>query len=121
MKQSIRNDILTYVEEHFGTKPEYLWISTPNAAVLRHTDNAKWYGLIMDIPYSRLGVSNDAIVDVLNVKCDPLMVGALLMNDGYYPAYHMNKEHWISILLDGSVSIDDIYRLINESFELTIG
>lgn len=119
MNKSIKNDILFYAKEKFGAQPEYLWRNSPTDAVLRHTDNAKWYAVIMDIPRERLGLSGNEKVDILNVKCEPLMVGALLANNGYFPAYHMNKEHWITILLDGTVAKNEIYKLLDISFELT--
>mgnify|MGYP002554662185 CR=1 FL=1 len=60
------------------------------------------------------------VVDILNVKCDPRMVGSLLGTTGFLPAYHMNKDKWISILLDGSVSKEEIFPLIDESYNLVM-
>lgn len=36
------------------------------------------------------------------------------------PAYHMNKRHWISIILDGSMSEEQVFQLIAESYALTL-
>lgn len=129
---SIRQEILEYASAAYGTKPEYLWRDSPNCAVLRHSSNNKWYGLIMDVPKSRLGFpenndsgslihhrTDDAVVDILNVKCDPDLSGSLRMQDGFFPAYHMHKGHWLSILLDGTVEKERIFPLLDMSFLLT--
>lgn len=74
----------------------------------------------MKIPKNRLGEYSDKIVDIVNVKCDPIMLGSLLEEKGFYPAYHMNKEHWITICLDGSVDDEKILSLIDISYDLTV-
>lgn len=58
-------------------------------------------------------------MDVLNVKSDPLLIGSLRGQDGYFPAYHMNKEKWLSIQL-GKPELDDAIKdLLSLSYELT--
>ena len=71
-------------------------------------NNKKWFALVVEINARKLGLAEDKTVDVLNIKCDPMMIGSLRMKEGFFPAYHMNKENWISILLDGTVSGDEI-------------
>lgn len=114
-----RQDILRYAQEAYGTEAEYLWKDTPTAAVLRHKTNRKWYAVLMEVPKGRLGLSGEGVADVLNVKCDPLLIGSLLRSKGFLPAYHMSKAHWISILLDGSLSAEDIFPLLDLSFQMT--
>lgn len=120
MKQnSFREKILEYASEQYGTEPEYMWAISPNHAVLRHGDNRKWYGLIMDVPRCKLGIPGDGIVDILNIKCDPVLSGSLRMSEGFLPGYHMSKGHWISILLDGTVELKEILGLLDFSYGLT--
>lgn len=114
-----RDEIFQYAKERFGTEPEYLWRSFPNHAILRNANNQKWYAIIMDVPKEKLGFKGAERVDVLNVKCDPVMIGSLLMNDGYLPAYHMHKGRWISIILNGSIPPDEIFWLLNISYSIT--
>lgn len=114
---SYRDKIIDYVNRKYKTKPEYLWKSTPDAAVFRHSDNNKWYGLIMNVWADRLGLSRDEQVDILNVKInDAFLMDMLLQQKGYSRGYHMNKMSWLTILLDGTVSFDDICDRIDESF-----
>lgn len=116
--KSFREKVLKYVLDKYGTQPEYPWDSTPDAAVLRHADNRKWYGLIMSIGRDKLGLKGGT-ADVLNLKCDPITGGSVKLNEGIFPAYHMNKANWISVLLDGTVDDGLIEMLIDNSFELT--
>lgn len=118
-KFSLKDDIFKYAKETFNSEPEYLWANDPDSAVLRHIDNNKWYAIIMNIAKSKLGSSSNEKIDILDVKCDPMLIGSLLHNDGYFPAYHMNKQNWITITLDGSVPKEEIFNFMHLSFELT--
>ena len=114
---SFRKKLLDYAESAYGTKAEYPWESAPDYAVLRH-GNGKWYGVIMDIHKSKLGIPCDEIIDVLNVKCDPFLLGTFLSRDGYFPAYHMNKNNWITVALDGKVDIEQVKFMLDMSYEI---
>ena len=112
-----REEIFQYVKEQYGTEPEYLWKKDPDSAVLRHK-NGKCYAIIMAVEKKTLGLEEDGKINILDVKCDPDLVGMLIQTYGFLPGYHMNKRHWITILLDESVSeaktLDflDMYKLI---------
>ena len=112
-----RQEVFDYVKKTYGTEPDYPWMD--DNAVLRHADNNKWYGLVMAVGRDKLGLSGDGTVDVLNVKCDPMLAGSLRQQDGFHPAYHMNKDKWLTARLDGSASDDEIKSLIDLSYELT--
>ncbi|MDA9409726.1 hypothetical protein XH80_24120 [Bradyrhizobium sp. CCBAU 45384] len=114
-----RVDILKYAKSKYETEAEYPWENFPRYAVLKHENNMKWYGLIMNVPRERLGLKGDGEIDIIDIKTDPYLVDALRNARGYLPAYHMNKEHWISVLLDGSVSKQQVQKLIDSSFDLT--
>jgi hypothetical protein len=113
-----REDVFEYVNEEYGTRPEFLWSKYPLYAVLKHTNN-KWYGIIMNVPKEKIGLEGREEVDIIDVKCPPDMIANLRSGNGFFPAYHMNKEHWITILLDGSVEDGQIKQLIDLSYELT--
>lgn len=118
---SLRGDVLKYAAKQYGTEPEYLWRSVPNYCVLRHGDNRKWYALIMDVPTNKLGLPGEELVDILDVKTDPLLSGSLRDGKGVFPGYHMQKGDWITILLDGSVDKQQILWLLDRSFAITSG
>ena len=114
---SYRQDVLTFASEQYSTEPEFLWISYPSYAVLRHR-NGKWYGVVMDVPREKLGLSGQGCVDVLNVKCEPELIGAFRQRDGFLPTYHMNRSHWLTVLLDGTVDRETIVSLLDMSYDL---
>ena len=114
---SQRERITQYIRETYGTEAEYLWADSPGSAVFRHPASKKWYAIIMDVPANKLGLSGEDLVDVMNVKCGTIMVGSLLAEKGFRPAYHMNNNHWISILLNDSVSDDQIFPLLELSYD----
>jgi predicted DNA-binding protein (MmcQ/YjbR family) len=92
----------------------------PDTTVLRHGEAGKWFGILMKVKGSRAGLKTDALTDILNLKCDPDEAFILReLYDGIIPAYHMNKRHWISVILNGSVPIDFTKRLVEKSFDLT--
>ena len=91
-----REEIFQYVKEQYGTEPEYLWKKDPDSAVLRHK-NGKWYAIIMAVEKKTLGLEEDGKINILDVKCDPDLVGMIIQTHGFLPGYHMNKRHWITI------------------------
>lgn len=117
--KSHRNAVLQYAAVQYGTTPEYPWMKLPGYAVLRHSDNQKWYGIIMNVQREKPGLSGSGYVDILDIKCDPIMGGSLLYEKGILPAYHMHKGNWITILLDGSVEKDFVLSLLDMSFHIT--
>lgn len=114
-----REDILNYTKRKYNTEPDYPWAKFPNYAVLRHDKNNKWYGLLMNVERHKLNIVGDGETEILNVKCDPELSGILRVENAILPAYHMNKEHWISIVLDGSVPDEEIFHLLDLSYNLT--
>lgn len=116
-----REIIYEYAEKTYQTLPEYLWTKHPKDAVLRHKQNQKWYTVIMNVPKKKFGLDGSDEIDVMNIKCDPDMIGSLRMTKGFFPAYHMNKENWISVALDGSVEEELLFHLLDISYEQTAG
>lgn len=112
-----REEIFEYVKKQYGTLPEYLWSSSPDSAVLRHK-NGKWYAVIMNVEKSKLGLDGNGTVEIMDVKCDPEMTGMIIQTYGFLPGYHMNKQHWITILLDGTVGESKILDFLDMSYDL---
>ena len=113
-----RQALIDRISDTFCVEPDYPWFNTPDAAVFRHVDSRKWFGLLMSVSPQSLRIPGDARIDILNVKCDPLLNGSLRQRPGFLPAYHMNKELWISIILN-EVSDDDVMELVCSSYDLT--
>ena len=113
-----RKDFLKYCLDIYGTSPDYPFNEDFETAVLRHADNRKWYALVMRVSRRKFGFDSDEVIDIVNLKLPTEMFGSFGATDGVYPAYHMNKLHWISVLLPDAP--DDIVQfLVNVSFEAT--
>ena len=102
----------------YGTSPDYPFEEDFVTAVLRHANNRKWYAIVMRVSRRKFGFDSDEIIDIVNLKLPTEMFGSFGAADGVYPAYHMNKLHWISVLLPDAP--DDVVQfLVNVSFEAT--
>ncbi len=116
----MKERLFAYCEKKYHATPEYLWARYPNYAVLRHSDNRKWFALIMDVLGTKLGLDRTDFVYILNVKIrDPLLVDFLVRQKGFLPGYHIRKGNWISILLDGTVAFEEICKWLDESYLAT--
>ncbi len=113
-----RQEFLAYCLDTHGTAPDYPFEEDFETAVLRHTDNRKWYAIAMKVSRRKFGIDSDEVVDVVNLKLPIEMFGSFGAADGVYPAYHMNKLHWISVLLPDAPN-DVVEFLVNASFEAT--
>ena len=108
-----RLELKQYIAETYGIEPDCPWSKSPNFEVYRHSNNKKWFALIMDIPRNRIGLRGMDIIDVVNLKCNPLLLGSVRTESGIFPAYHMNKENWVTAALDGSASEEIIKMLLD--------
>ncbi len=114
-----RTELERYIFENYGAAPDCPWPGAPNHAVFRHGGNRKWFALVLDVPGNKLGLPGSELLDVVNLKCSPLLLGSLRGEPGIFPAYHMNKESWLSVALDGSASDEQIKLLLELSYEAT--
>lgn len=113
-----RSQLYAYIKQAYDTDSEFLWQKYPNYGVFRH-DNHKWYAIVMDVPRSVVGLTGEGMVDILNLKLDPSLIDDLRMRPGFVPGYHMNKIHWVSIILDSSVADEEITDLLDMSYQAT--
>ena len=114
-----REELEAYILNHYSTLPDYPWTDTPRATVFRHAGNRKWFALVMEVPRDKLGLVGTEKLDIVNFKCDPILISSLRGEPGIFPAYHMNKASWITAALDGSVPAETIELLLDVSYELT--
>ena len=113
-----KQDFLKYCLDTYGTSPDYPFDDMFESAVLRHANNRKWYALVMKVSPRKFGIDSDEKIDVVNMKLPIEMHGSFGKTNGVYPAYHMNKHHWISVLLPDAP--DDIVQfLVKVSYEAT--
>ncbi|MBQ7653056.1 MAG: MmcQ/YjbR family DNA-binding protein [Clostridia bacterium] len=114
------NRLTDAINVKYGVIPDFPWSKDPHetSGVFRHKEGGKWFGLIMNIKRSAVTKEDDdALVDVMNLKRAPSQENS----KGIYDAYHMNHKLWISVLLDDTLTDDEIMGLIDKSYKLTKG
>lgn len=117
-KGASARDAINYVRQKYGDEPEYLWETTPENAVWRRKDNRKWYGALLTVKGSRLGLNGDGTVEIIDLRAAAENLPSVIDGKRFFAGYHMNKKHWITALLDGTVPPEELYRLIDESYLL---
>ena len=115
------NIVVEHIKSEYGVSPEFLWPDRyPGYAVFRHGDNRKWFALVATISGKSLGLSGDGEIDVINLKFDKNQTYDFAKtSDHIFPAYHMNKNNWITIWLDGTLPNRLIFELIKKSYLLS--
>lgn len=112
-------EFASYIEDFYGIKYDCPFEDELDAWVFRHPDNQKWFALVMTIKKSKLGIDSTEYIDVVNMKCAPEIMDDLWQERGIFPAYHMNKKHWLTLCLDGSCDEETIKFVANISYTLT--
>lgn len=118
------NQIARFVTEKFSEQPDFPFKKFPDYGVFRNQVNNKWYGLIMNISKDKLTKDKkdkDIKIEILDLKVNPDLHEQLLKKHGFYPSYHMHKQSWITIVLDGEVANSEIYELLSISRKLSLG
>ena len=120
-----RDEIFEYISEKFGVLKSRVFDKYPEFAVFRHENNKKWFALILKVDAKKLRLNDEAAVKfsgdiaILNLKCRPDLARILADDERIMPAYHMNKKHWISVNLASDISKEQVFDLIDQSFDLT--
>ena len=110
--------VIAYVRARYGCELEFLWADLPDAAVWRRADNQKWFGALLGAPKKALGAGSEGRMDVVDLRADPAEIDRLADGRRYFRGYHMNKKHWLTMPLDGSVPAEEICARLDESYAL---
>ncbi len=110
--------IIEYVRDTYSDELEFLWAKFPDNAVWRRKDNNKWYGIIMTVSRNKLGLSSNEVVEIMDLRLEKEQMSKTVDNERYFPGWHMNKKSWYTIILDNSVSTEEICYRIDESYKL---
>ena len=105
-----REDIIKYSLSLPNTYEDYPFPDDNTSVTMKHIDNKKWFALVMNV--------KDKVY--LNVKTNPYYSELLRSSYDYIiPGYHINKEHWNTIIIDDKVDVYLVEELIEQSYELT--
>ncbi len=108
--------VVRYIKEKYGSEAEYLWEKFPNNAIFREETTQKWYATLLTVEKRKIGIDEDGTIEIIDLKETPDNITALVDGKNYLAGYHMNKKHWYTVCLDGSVPIEEIYERIDISF-----
>ena len=117
-KANYTKEVINYIKNKYRDELEFLWEKSPKNAVVRRKFSKKWYAVILTVSKRKLNLDCDEIIEVINLHNIAEEIEKLIDNKKYFPAYHMNKKHWCTICLDGTVELKEIYKLIDISYEL---
>lgn len=109
--------IIQYVNEKYQDKEEFLWAKFPEDSIIRKHENRKWYCLFMRLKAEKLGLTGKEEYDVLDLRGTEEQIKSI-DNTRFFPGYHMNKKHWYTILLNDTMTDEEIKNLIQESNDL---
>ena len=117
-KANYTKEIINYIKNKYGDELEFLWEKSPKNAIIRKKSTNKWYVVLLTISKRKISLNSDEIIEIINLHNNPEEIEKLIDYKKYYPAYHMNKKHWCTICLDGTVELEKIYKKIDISYEL---
>lgn len=118
-KQS--KEIIQYIKQKYNDELEFLWEKFDDNAIWRNKQNDKWYGLLLNVSKNKLGIDSEEIAEIIDLRYQKEKINEIVDNKKIYPGYHMNKKSWITIILDESLDIKEIFKLIDNSYNLSIG
>jgi len=110
------NRIAIKIKELYGDDPVFPWDKFSGYGLFKN--GKKWYALIANVNKSKIDKGNEE-VEIINLKVGNEEREKLILREGFYNAYHMNKKYWISIILDGKVDDEEIIKYIKLSHSYT--
>ena len=120
-KEEQSKEIIQYISEKYKDNLEFLWEKFDDNAIWRNKQNNKWYGLLGKISKNKLGIDSDEIVEVIIIRYEKEKVNEIIDNQKVFPGYHMNKQSWITIILDNSMENKELFNLVDNSYNLSLG
>ena len=115
----ISSEVIDYCNNKYGENNVNPFKKHPDILAFVNEKN-KWYALLSDVEYNKLNKNTDITtkVKILNVKYPTDRILEIIDNKNIFPAYHMNKKHWISIVIDKNIKLETIKELIDISYSL---
>ena len=113
--------VIEYARNTYGDELEFLWEKSPKNAILRRKDNRKWYAALLTISRSKLGAFPDEEIEVLDLRAAPEAIPDMVDGKRVFAGYHMNKKHWITLPLDGTLPAEEICAMLDTSYALAKG
>lgn len=117
-KSDYAQKVIRYVSDTYGDSLEFLWDKFPDNAIWRRKDNKKWYAVLLTVTKSKLGFPSEEKIEIIDLRAAAEDIDAMFDDKTIFRGYHMNKKHWITICLDGTVPLSNIRKMLDTSYEL---
>lgn len=117
--EDIHGKYVNYLKEHYGAEPDFPWDGSQDYAVYR-LENGKWFALMMRVPFNKIGIDSDEPVWIVNMKADADKIPEMIDEKSIFPAWHMTKKYWISVLLTCATDFENLCNLTERSRELVL-
>ena len=118
-KSAQSKEVISYAKAKYGDELEFLWKKFDDNAILRNKQSKKWYAAFLTVSASKLGISSDEKIEIIDLRCEKEEVSSIVDHKLIFPGYHMNKDSWITIKLDGSMKTKKICELLDKSYDMT--
>ena len=112
--------IINYIKNKYQDDLEFLWKSSPKSAIWRNKKNNKWYGIVMTIKANKLGIDLDKDVEIIDLRYQKDKIVDIIDSKKIFGGFHMNKKSWITIILDGSITSLELFKLIDNSYNISL-
>jgi predicted DNA-binding protein (MmcQ/YjbR family) len=117
ISQDIKEKYVDFLHSYFNAQGDNPWNEQPyDTSTVYRCPNNKWFALIMQIKFKNLGFDSDEPVWAVNLKAEN--VEAITDKKSIFPAYHMNKKYWITVLLTAVTDFEKLCELTKKSFAL---
>lgn len=119
-KSDYAKKIITYIKDKYNDDLEFLWEKFENNAICRNKKNNKWYMAILIVNENKLGLPGNNDIEIIDLMYQKDQIEEIIDSKKVFPGYHMNKKSWITIKLDGSMPIEEIYKLLDNSYNISL-
>ena len=114
----LKDNYIAWIKSQFGAELDFPWPDDAPWSFVFRCPNEKWFALVMRIKYRQLGLTGDEEVWVVNMKASQDEIPNLIDKKSIFPAWHMNKKHWITVLLTAATDFNKLCELTQKSWEL---
>ena len=117
ISRDIKEKYLDFLHSCFNVLGDTPWVEQgDNSSTVYRCPNNKWFALLMQIKFKNLGFASEESVWAVNLKAEN--VEAITDKKSIFPAYHMNKKYWITVLLTAVTDFDKLCELTKKSYAL---
>lgn len=110
-------EVEDYLLSNFEAATDHSFEGDRTVTIFRRLDNNQRFAATKNVGCRSVNVERAGRIDILNVCVSPRIVATLREREGFRPAWRMNRNKWVTILLDGTVSDDEIRTYLDMSYK----